>query len=778
MNNTIDENFFKQDPNQSTLNLEKIASMLREAGVPEFFAEELFRYTTGEPLLVHYFLGQYNKRADTMMALKKQVTELYDSAFVFESLDELKLLAASSHLEKIPYPLMASLSYTFKQSIFRLNQKAKEFKMYYEEKGNYQWYPFFKDYLTQSIEKTFCEQEKQEIRTILCQELLESRHFQVEYLFLGQTDKDNHRLEVKLEHEIAAQGLAPFEEALKTLEFKRLQSSGLKTLLILLGYQRCSLTALSYLMKELRGVGLYPILLRRYRYFLGRKVQPFIEGLENAGIEENYHRLVECWRIGTRTGEVLDEEFYREYGFPHVPDYLIHSLQEKALLKEGADTAKSYRGRLSVLYYYYLKGEYKRAEKLFFYLLTKYKKRLIEEDYRVYTLILAHHYYGKKNLEKGIFYLETALSKTKDSGDELFLLKIFTLYLRILMEKKDLLGISRLHLMAQESFSKEKPFLTFIDLLGFSKKMLEGQEVGRDLDNSIQYCINIGDEVTAVQLYSYTLEKEDLEGNNLLKVQEGLLNPSKMAIYHNTSIIDLYRMVPLELNFFGSFRFMAGYKDCSGEFQTRRKLRKILAYLVHSSPNKVSREELKRVFWDKDKAFDLDANLRVALSTMKKILAEYGLGDLMVCESGRVFINSRYQIVNDYKMLLVAYKRAKTFFQEAELVKAESYLKKIIQLSIDRVFPDISWDFLEIKVRKQVEHILESSLEMLLELARRGGKWAQAEDYCRRLYRNNEKYLKQLAAILGQNGKKEEALTLLQQKQKRQTSLETIFFPD
>lgn len=783
MKTTLNENFFNEISGSALLSRRETAVLLERKGAPKGMADRLYAFTHGEPHLTASFAEACLSGDASLDDFRGQVRSLYASLFTFGSEAEMQLLHACALAGEVPFSLMPRLAWRFRQSSFQISQKSRIYRIFFETEGSYILFPFFRDFLAVEVEKHLRKTQCQECLRILLEEILAGGPFRCAFLSLAAGGEKAPEMEAFLLREIEEKGVASFEEQLRLLDPKMLCREDLKVLLMLLGSLPASAGALQILMGEVTDSPIYPELRRRYWQYLGRRIlgqPPFRHGglIGENEVEWAYLQGVEAWRLGLVMEKSLPDDYYGAYGFLHVPEPFLHGAREEGLLREKGGRLPSCRRRLTAAYLFFLQGEVRRGERLLAWLARHDRDILEGIESRSWQLLLAHLYFsgGKPALARG--KLDELLDDESAREEWIFLLKVVTLYQRILVEGQDRNGLQALDGRCRKILPRDKPFAAFMGLLQASLQILDGENPAPVLAFPLEYSIAIGDEVSAVQLYSYTLSKEDQGKDHLLKVQESLLDQGKMAIYHHTSLVEGQRPVPLSFNFFGPLAFMVGGLDCSLPFLARKKLRKILAYLIFSHPVQVSREELKRVFWDREKAFDLDANLRVAISSIRKLLASFGVRDLLLCGEGKISLNSRYQVRNDYRSYLAAHRRACCLYEEGETAKAEGYFRQVLRILPEQVFPDVAWDYLEKRVRRKVKRVREESLEIMAELAGKKGAWGEAEDYLRRLHDSSGCHGAVLASCLRRNGKEAEADRLESGNRLSRPPLETIFFPD
>ncbi len=772
--------------NINRINIEKnkwftkkeVARAMEKNFIPLCKLAELYDYTLGNPFLVQFYLDNYNGKDNAIILLKKKIIVIYEEEYEFNSINEFNLLATCSSLNKVSFSLFANLAYHYRLSSFQLNKFIKENTMFYEDNGFYKFYPFFVDFLNKKVEQSTSDETKGKLRAILVSNLIMESNFSLEYYKHAKTKIEKIAMEKRIIDTIKKSSYRYYENELKTFDYSQFEDQGLKLLVMMISETNIKINSIKYFLNDLRKDSLYDVLLKESTIYLAKKLNMSDLECEDDSDESGYFKLIQYWLKGDKTDLKISDKFYGKYGFFNVPDHLIYQLDESELLKESDNRLSSFLCRISVLYKYYLRGEIQKSSKLFHYIIRWYKNYLLKEYPGSYHFILAWHYFNKKSINKSLWYIDEGLKKINLEFNKIFILKYFNLYLRILFEQKDIASMLKLLTHCKEIFGNEKPFIVFMEYLRGCIRLLEGQELDGCLDEPIHYSMRIGDEISAVQYLSYSLNDKDRESNNILKVQESLLTSEQLAIYHNTSLFDAFKKVDLEINFFGPFVFKINNIDYANEFLNRKKLRKIMNYLIFNSPNRVSREEIKRVFWEKDKAFDIDANLRVTICNIRKILDKLGYSDMIVCEQARIYINSRYSVNNDFKKYVALYKKAKLFYKNREIYQAETYLKRIVSLNIDVVFKDLSWDYLENKVRNQVQLIICNSLEMLLSISKSNNNWSKAEDYARRLTNINGKHLNELISLLQKNGRVAEAEDLIKDKSKQSKSLTNIFFPE
>lgn len=764
--------------NKEFFEKKEVAKAMEKNFIPICKLEELYDYTKGNRILIQFYLSNYNGKNNTMSLLKNKVMEIYEKEFEFNSINEFNLLAACSSLNKISFSLFANLACHYRLSTYQLNKITKKRTMFYEESGFYIFYPFFLDYLKKKVEQSISDGTKEKLRTILVSNLIMENNFLLEYYRFAKTKIEKIAMEKRIIDTIKNSSYRYYENELKTLKHDQLENQGFKLLLMLISETNLNTKSINYFLEEFRNDNLSEVLINESNVYLAKKLDVDNFKFEVNSDEGKYFKLIKNWIKGDKFDLKISDKFYSKYSFFNVPDHLIYQLDESELLKESDTRLSSFFCRISVLHKYNLKGEIEKSSKLFYFLIRWYKNYLIKDFPGSYYFILAWHYFNKKCLAKSRWYIEEGVKKIDLDFNKIFLLKYYNLYLRILFEQKDVSSIIKLLSDCKENFGEEKPFQVFIEYLRGCIKLLDGQELDGCLDDPILYYMNIGDEISAVQYLSYSLSDKDRENNNILKVQESLLSSDQLAIYHNTSLFDSFKKVDLEINFFGPFVFKINNIDYASKFLNRKKLRKIMNYLIFNSPNAVSREEMKRVFWEKEKAFDIDANLRVTICNIRKILDKLGYTDMIICEQARIYINSRYLVNNDFKKYVALYKKAKIFFKNNEIYQAETYLKRIVSLNIDVVFRDLSWDYLENKVRNQVQLIICNSLEMLLSISKSHKNWIKAEEYARKLNNINGKHINELIYLLQKNGRIEEAEDLIKNKSKQEKTLTNIFFPE
>lgn len=755
-----------------------LTTILEKNFIPPYSLEEIFSYTMGNLFLIELYIENYDIRKDSLALLKEKVIQYYEDNFCFSSVNEYNLIASCCNLDKVSFTLFANLAYHYRLSSYSLNKLIRNRNMFYEENGYYRFYPFFHDYLKKKIEQELSRETQEKQRRILVSNLVVESNFLVEYYSYTGSKIEKIAMEKRIVETIASQGCNYYGSKLLTLVERDVIDKGLKVLLMLLSEQEMKPKSISYLIDELKDHQLIGIIRGQAAVYYGRRLDEEYAVTFEESDESTYLQLMCSWLKGTNMNQRLPENFFVKHGFYNVPDHLIHVLDDMALLKEGDNRQSSFQGRLTAFYKCCLKGETKKSERLFHYIIKWYREFLLNDYPGSYYFMLGWSFYNKRKSRKAMWYLEEGLKKINFRSNRVFMLKFYNLQSRILFEEKDNAGLVKLLLTAKENLGSEKPFSMFIEYLRSCIRLLDGKPVKEVLDDPLTYSMGIGDEITAVQYYSYSLSKEERKDNNLLKVQEGMLSTDQLAIYRNTSLLDFNKRTEIEINFFGTYTFKVNKIDYADEFLNRKKLRKILNYLVFNSPNMVSREEIKRVFWDSEKAYDLDANLRVTICNIRKILDKIGYSDMIVCEQARIYINKHYEVNNDFKKYVSLYKKAKVFYKNGETYQAESYLKRIASLNIDIVFKDLNWDYLENKVRNQVQLIICNSLEMLLEISKRNNNLQKAEDYARRLTGMNSKYLGELLALLQKNNHKEEADELMKKINKKDKSLTNIFFPE
>lgn len=763
---------------QNPFTKEEAGRLFRDGSVPGQRLERIYDYTWGNPTLLRHYVKTYNRREDTFARLKAWAVSSFEKDFSFDSPAHLNLLAACSMLTRISFSLFANLTCHYKLSAYERGTTLLKSGLFREENGFYFIAPYFRDFLAKKVEQYFSGESMEKIRSLLVGYLIQEKNFQTDYLKLAGTPVEKKAMENRLAGCILERGADYYDNDLLKMDIDEVEHPGLRLLMMLERNFPFNEVSIRCILKDLEQDPFHKLLMPRYAIFMGRNLCPGKEPMEPC-LEAAYLEAIRSWLDGTRTEGAIDGEFFRCYGFFNVPDYLLYRIDETKLLKEAEYRKWTFQGRLTVLYNYYLKGEYVRAQKLFYHLLRTYKRFFLQEYREAYYFILGLHFYSRKRYQKAKWYLEDALNAMENKGEKIFVLKMLNALLRILYEEKDVKGLGKLLERSKLMLTREKPFVAFLQYLKGCIKLLEGDDPVEDLQGSIQYSIEIGDEVSAVQYYSYTLSLSDQADGSLLKVQESLLDEDQLAIYQNTSIIDRYRRISLDFNFFGPLNARLPEADLTPELLARKKLRKILSYIVFHHPAKVSREEIKRVFWDSDKCFDVDANLRVAISNLKKIFKAHGYSDLIVCKDTRIYFNERYTVNNDFRKFSALFRKAKALYRSGDHALAEGYLRKLVQLNPESVFMDVPWDYLEKRVRQQTSAMLAVAHEILFELARNARDWKRAEEHCRKLAASNPRYRQELSDILVRNGKEEEAQALLQRKDKKKgKSLGSIFFPE
>ncbi|MDD2370523.1 MAG: hypothetical protein PHQ32_00780 [Firmicutes bacterium] len=760
------------------LDKKTIARLMEKNYIPIYNLEELYAYSQGNPYLVSYYMDNFNGKGEALTLLKNHVLDIYEDEFEFNSINEYNLIATCSYLKKTSFSLFANLAYHYRLSSYQLNKLIKNKTMFYEKNGFYLFYPFFLDYINKKNAQSISMETKEKHRSILVSNLIMESNFLLEYYQYAKSKVEKIAMEQRIIETIKNQSCRYYGNELKKFNYNDFEDQGLKLLVMIISGIQVKCKSINYFLDDLSNKQIFPILQQESTVYLGKKLnkEKFIYNLESD--EGIYYTLIQNWLSGDKINLQMKNRFYEKYSFFNVPDHLIYQLDDNQLLKESDNRLNSFLSRISVLYKYYLKGEEQKSIKLFHYIIKWYKNYLLKDYPGSYYFILAWHYYNKKSNDKALWYIEEGLKKLNTDVNKIFILKYYNLQLRILFEEKDSNTMVKLLSNCKENLGTEKPFQVFIEYIRGCIRIIDGLELKGCLDEPISFSMNIGDEVSAVQYLSYSLSDSERDENNLLKVQEGLLSNEQLAIYHNTSLFDNYKKVDVELNFFGPFAFKINKVDYANEFLNRKKLRKIINYLVFNSPGKVSREEIKRVFWDKEKSFDIDANLRVTICNIRKILGKIGFSDMIICEQARIYINSRYAINNDFKKYINLYKKAKLLYTNRELIQAETYLKRIVSLNIDVVFKDLSWDYLENKVRNQVQLIISNSFEMLLAIAKKNENWDKAETYARKLTDINKKHVNELICILQRNGRIDEADDLIKNKDRKGRSLTNIFFPE
>ncbi len=760
------------------LGKKETSTIMEKNFIPLFKLEELYDYTQGNPYLVNYYVDNFNGKVDTLELLKKHVIDVYEEEHEFNSINEFNLIATCSYLKKISFSLFANLAYHYRLSSYQLNKLIRSKTMFYEINGFYLFYPFYLDFINKKVSQSISGETKDKQRSILVSNLVIESNFLLEYYQFAKSKVEKIAMEQRIIDTIKSQSCRYYDNKLKLFNYNQLVDQGLKLLIMIISEKEIKCKSINYFLEELKNNQIFSILQQESTVYLAKKLNTEEFSFNQDSDEGIYYKLIQYWLNGDKLNLQMTDKFYKKYGFFIVPDHLIFQLDDNQLLKESDNKLSSFLSRVSVLYKYYLKGETQKSLKLFNYIIKWYKDYLLKDYSGSYYFILAWHYYNKKKNSKSLWFIEEGLKKLDIEFNKIFILKFYNIQLRIFFEEKDIDSMVKLLADCRVVFGKAKPFQVFIEYLRGCIKIIEGQELKGCLDDPISYAMNIGDEISAVQYYSYSLSEKERDDNNLLKVQESLLSKEQLAIYHNTSLFDIYKKVDVDINFFGTFCFKVNKIDYSGEFINRKKLRKIINYLVFNDPGKVSREEIKRVFWDKEKSFDIDANLRVTICNIRKILEKIGCADMIICEQSRIYINSRYVVNNDFKKYVALYKKAKLFFKNKELYQAETYLKKIIALNIDVVFKDLSWDYLENKIRNQVQLIISNSYEMLLSIAKTNENWNRAEEYARKLTNISIKHINELICILQKNGRLEEADDLIKNKERKDKSLTNIFFPE
>lgn len=750
---------------------------LKTQGLPEHHGALLWAYAKGHPCLTEQYARDWEEGMEGLRRLSETAIRTYQSELETPQGDALGFLYACTRLNRIPYSLFAHLCGSFHQSSFRLIEEGREHFFFQEEKGCFILYPFFRDYVVRMATLHLQPEEQRFASTKLIEGVLAEKGFLPEYIFLGDTVGERTALEEGLSRSIVAKGVDGYRQSLLGEPGKILQSLALRALRLYLGPKDPGVQEADAWLKDLFGHRLYPILVEeRIRY---RCRQLSVGDIPPEDSRKDPHlEAVQGWLMGKAVDVGVPVAHYGKWGFEDVPDHLLHGLEDLPLLKEGVTGRETFLRRVTVLYAYYLRGEYRRGGKLFFHLLKHDRSFLIGEFRHLRYLLLAHHFYGRGRLEKSKWFLEEVLLLKGESGEQIFLLKVLGLYHRIIMDQKDVKALQQLLDRSKTLLTRAKPCVAFLQLLKSSRHLLVGEGIGDGLETSIQYSIGIGDAVAAVQYFSYVVSAGDPEQQHLVRIQEGLLDQAKLAVYHNTSILGNYRRIPLVIRFFGSFRLIIGGRDCSREFQVRKKLRKIFNYLIHRHPNKVSREELKRVFWDKEKSFDLDANLRVALSSIRKILSVYGFGDLLVVDGGMVSLHPRYDVQCDFKSYQSAFRKAKALYDNGQVKDGELFFRRLIQSRQERVFGDLAWEYLENLVHQQVLRMQKEALVALVDIAMEGKELDQAESYARRLYGLDPRYGSKLAKVLELSGRGAAECRKLREKPKGEVPLESIFFPE
>lgn len=778
------ENTFLEYLKQVNYNLfekiktETIYDLFRKNNIPETLFSDLRETTEDHRVLLEYFTEKYQKKQIlTISEFNNKLCAEYENCSEICCRKTLDVLVVCSLITKIPFSLFANIISHYQLSTYKTNKLVKEKFIFFEKKGYYYFSPFFKEFLARAKTKYYTTEKIEESRKILLHYIQKEKHFDLEYLNLCMDQAEQEVLENKIVTCILLYGSEYFIEGYHKLSSKNLFRKDLKLFLLLKNNKFLNSATINYLITDFKHEKLYLHIQAEYYYYMGRNLKVAeIDNQPGNELEKSYYNIIDSWVNGEKANIELSAEFYRKYSFYNVPEFIIYKIDVYPLLKANKVRAYEFNSRITALYYFYLKGENDKSKHLFYYILRNYRDILLDNSRKLYYFMLACHFYSDKKYAKAKSYLNNLLIAFNEDGDKIFILKVFNLYMRILVEEKNIAGLTDLLKLSGNLLLNEKPFNHFRDLLRSTLTIVKGGKLDHKIDQLIEYSLRIGDQVSALQYCSYGVNTGRSEFKDILKVKESQLDENQIAIYHNTSMVENYRKVEIVVNFFSDYRLKLNSVDFTQEISMRNKLRRIFNYLIYAYPNSVSREELKREFWNQDEHFDVDANLRVSISHLRRMFKEIGFGDIIKGESGRLYIDDKYVVNCDYNSFVTAYKKGKALYNNKEYEIAEKILLKIIKVDHEIVFKDIKKEYFEEKIINKVKLMVVASLEMLLKLVKSRKDFITAKNYCLQLSKLDSKYSYEYENILNILGERNEHTD--KNIEKKDDSLTKLFFPD
>ena len=219
-------------------------------------------------------------------------------------------------------------------------------------------------------------------------------------------------------------------ELLEKLDSQSITNQGLALCIYLYKDNFHFKPSLLYLINSFKNHPLYKIMTKRLNFLLGKASCTSWEEIGSQSPEKIYFINSNGWLKGECINHNIPMSFYKTYSVFHVPDLFWLGLTFQ-------EVESSYFELLSLVCQNYLKGCIKEAEKHFYRLLKKYKERLLTRNLDYYFFLLGHYYYQKEKFQKCVWYLEQCFLIVREKHEPIFLLKIFSLNLRVFYQDKD-----------------------------------------------------------------------------------------------------------------------------------------------------------------------------------------------------------------------------------------------------------------------------------------------------------------------------------------------------
>ena len=311
----------------------------------------------------------------------------------------------------------------------------------------------------------------------------------------------------------------------------------------------------------------------------------------------------------------------------------------------------------------------------------------------------------------------------------------------------------------------EKPYLAFLRkvegvLFYLKGELLKGKS---KLEKAFSYYLSIGDNVNTMETYLlillWNIKENQFHFKLAIQKLDSVLGENSFLVFKNTSLLhqQYFKIKALEVSFLNHMSFRIGGVDYSAFSLNRKKIRSCLYFMLYKFPDPINREKMKRLFWNTVDTDGRDANLRVALSTLNKLLVEAVIEPFFESRNGYIYLKNGYKILADIKEFNLLYKKGQQYYKDGEFTECQKYFKTFLNWMKKPFVPlgkEGSWEW---QLQKRVYNLILNMESMMLDMAKKNGRWEEVELYCRSLYEKDKRYGNALQSILLKN-KKENVL--------------------
>ncbi|AMP20889.1 hypothetical protein AZF37_06690 [endosymbiont 'TC1' of Trimyema compressum] len=256
----------------------------------------------------------------------------------------------------------------------------------------------------------------------------------------------------------------------------------------------------------------------------------------------------------------------------------------------------------------------------------------------------------------------------------------------------------------------------------------DGSKGQSKLEKAFNYYLSIKDNLGTLECYLLILawgkKENQFQFKTLNKQLEFILDENSFLVFKHTSLLHqqyfkIKAIKAIKASFLNATSFKIEGQDYSDFSLNRKKIRRILFFLLYEFPEPINREEIKRTFWNGVDSDGRDANLRVALSKLNKLLNEAGIESFYESRNGYIYLKSGYKILTDIKEFNLLYKRGGQCYQNEEFVLCQKYFKTLlawIKTPFSPVGKEGSWEWqVETKVFKNIINMESIMLDIAMK---------------------------------------------------------------